>query len=80
MAKIRNHWRCGWFGPNVRGDAQFRLDEDDRSHFYELPIHVAQMTLWNQTLPSILGWDLLSAFKVCVDRLNATVTLEPHQI
>lgn len=58
--------------------AAFEFHETDRVHKYSLPIHVAQMTLDNRSLPSIMGWDLLNAFRLLVDRLNGTVTLDPH--
>lgn len=61
-------------------DAQLQFDEPGAYHQYELPIRVAQPTLQNHMLPSILGWDVLSGFQLFVDRLNGVVTLEPHRL
>ena len=61
-------------------DAALEFPEAGRSFRYELPVHVAQISIQNLSLPSTMGWDLLSAFKVCVDRLNGVVSLEPHEL
>ena len=41
-------------------------------------IRIAQLTLGNSRLPSLLGWDVLRHFNVALDHAAGTITLDPQ--
>ena len=49
----------------------------DDGHIQSLhgDIHVAQPTLTNHDLPSLLGWDILRYFRIELDYVGLSVTL-----
>jgi hypothetical protein len=51
------------------------LDEAGRLEVYEGQIRVAELTPTSQTLPSLLGWDVLTEFEVLLNRRTGRVRL-----
>lgn len=52
------------------------LHHDRRLQLLETEISIAQLTVTNRSLPSLLGWDILQHFKVTVDWSERLVSLE----
>lgn len=52
------------------------LHQDERTQIFEQDIQIAQLRTDNQTLPSILGWDIIQHFKLVADWRNRLLTLE----
>lgn len=48
-------------------------------HFLDGTINVAQWTMTNQTLPSLLGWDVLEKFRLYADPSVGRLELTPIQ-
>ena len=53
------------------------MHDDGRVHLIDGTIKVAQWTLTNQALPSLLGWDILASFTLFADPSTGRLELTP---
>jgi hypothetical protein len=60
--------------------ARYAFERDDLPpYIIEGEIRVAQLSLGNQRLPSLLGWDVLKHFALSIDQDTGEVTLRPKR-
>lgn len=52
------------------------LHEDGTPQIIDGEIRIARLSLTNQQLPSLLGWDVLEHFTIHIDRRSGMVSLE----
>ena len=68
----------GGSGQYYTVDASYAFLHDSTNELQVIQgtVDIAQMTPRNETLPSLLGWDILRYFKITVDSKAGTVILE----
>jgi hypothetical protein len=54
------------------------LHDDGRLYIVDGTINIAQWTLTNQSLPSLLGWDVLANFSLYANSATGRLELTPH--